>query len=116
MTGRSTNHSVITSPASRFLRRRTYFSSSKCKRTALSTHHSVEPPLSMVIRLGDEEFGLTFSRIIGEMTGDEVFKAKHSGLIKAYDARTLTVGAITLTEVAEMKIICDGYFVRLFGR
>jgi AbiV family abortive infection protein len=65
---------------------------------------------------GDEEFGLTFSRIVGEMTGDEVFKAKHSGLIKAYDARTLTVGAITLTEVAEMKIICDGYFVRLFGR
>jgi hypothetical protein len=47
---------------------------------------------------------------------DEAFKKKHSDLIVHYEAHTIVHGLITLSEVAEMKRICDGLFMYVFGK
>jgi hypothetical protein len=47
---------------------------------------------------------------------DDAFKKKHSDLVVRYDARTVTPGSITLSEVAEMKRVCEGLFIHAFSK
>ena len=54
--------------------------------------------------------------LLASLPAADPFRAKHSGLISRYEARTLTPGAITLSEVAEMKRLCDGLFMHAFGK
>ena len=62
------------------------------------------------------DFTVAFSQIMAELTADESFKKKHVDLIASYNSHSLTLGAITLSEVVEMKRICDATFMRIFGR
>ena len=62
------------------------------------------------------DFTLAFSQIMTDLTADEAFQKKHGDLIKSYHAHSLTAGVITLREVAEMKLICDATFMRIFGQ
>lgn len=62
------------------------------------------------------DFALAFSQVMAELTADEVFQKKHADLIAAYNARSLTFGAITLSEVGEMKRICDATFMRILDQ
>jgi AbiV family abortive infection protein len=60
------------------------------------------------------DFAVAFSRIMAELTADEAFQKKHADLIASYNAHSLTLGAITLSEVVEMKCICDATFMGIF--
>jgi hypothetical protein len=62
------------------------------------------------------EFPVDISALLSFLTVDEAFKKKHSALIAGYEARTITPGPITLSEVAEMKRICDGLFMHAFSK
>ena len=62
------------------------------------------------------DFAVAFSRIMAELTADERFQKKHVDLIAAYNVHAIAPGAITLTEVVEMKRICDATFMRIFGQ
>ena len=62
------------------------------------------------------DFAVAFSQIMAELTADEAFQKKHADLIGSYNAHSLTLGAITLSEVVEMKRICDATFMRIFAQ
>jgi len=64
----------------------------------------------------EEEFDMAFRRFTSSVTSDDAFVTKHLALIKAYDTRSLAAGAITLSEVAELKLMCDAYFIGAFNR
>ena len=62
-----------------------------------------------------EEFPADMTALLSSLNADDPFKKKHSDLIARYAGRTLTMGLITLSEVAEMKRLCDGLFMRALG-
>lgn len=67
-------------------------------------------------RTGEEAFEYCFNRLTTELISNDSFRQKHLGLVQAYDSQSLAAGAITLSEVAEMKLICDAYFSEVFNR
>jgi AbiV family abortive infection protein len=62
------------------------------------------------------EFPADISALLSFLTVDEAFKKKHSDLTAGYEARTVTPGSITLSEVAEMKRICEALFMHAFSK
>ena len=62
------------------------------------------------------EFPIDIFALLSSLTVDDAFKKKHSDLIARYEAHTVTPGLITLSEVAEMKRICDGLFMLAFSK
>jgi hypothetical protein len=62
-----------------------------------------------------EEFPADMATLLSSLNADDPFKKKHSDLIARYEGRTLTMGLITLSEVAEMKRLCDGLFMHALG-
>jgi AbiV family abortive infection protein len=67
-------------------------------------------------QLTGEDFTTAFARFVEEKTSDDAFKAKHLNLIKASESKSTPVCAVTLSEVAELKLICDMYFIEVFNR
>ncbi len=69
---------------------------------------------------GDSSLGETFEesfhRNVGDFVPDESLRAKHLALRASYRNRSADPSRFTLTEVAEMKVICDGYFFKTFDR
>jgi AbiV family abortive infection protein len=63
----------------------------------------------------EEDFESCFDRLSKELISDETFRKKQLNLMKAYDSKSLMEGTITLSEVAEMKLVCDAYFSRVFS-
>jgi AbiV family abortive infection protein len=60
------------------------------------------------------EFPFDILALLSSLSVDDAFKKKHSDLISRYEAHTVDPGSITLSEVAEIKRICDGLFMRAF--
>jgi AbiV family abortive infection protein len=65
-----------------------------------------------------EEFGpelpADLNELLGKLPMDDPFRKKHSGLIAQYEAQAVSQGAITLSEVGEMKQFCDHLFMHAF--
>lgn len=61
-----------------------------------------------------QDFPIDILALLSSLNVDDGFKKKHSDLITRYDARTLAPGSITLSEVAEMKRICESLFMHAF--
>lgn len=72
------------------------------------------------LRLYRDDFGTEFPidilALLSSLAVDDAFKKKHFDLIARYEAHTVVPGLITLSEVAEMKRICDGLFMFAFSR
>jgi AbiV family abortive infection protein len=62
------------------------------------------------------EFPIDILALLSALTTDDAFKQKHGDLIARYEAHTLVPRSITLSEVAEMKRICDGLFMLAFSK
>jgi hypothetical protein len=54
-----------------------------------------------------KEFPADVAALLSSLNVDGAFQKKHSDLMACYEGRTLTMGLITLSEVREMKRICD---------
>jgi AbiV family abortive infection protein len=63
-----------------------------------------------------QDFPSDIFALLPSLNVDDAFKKKHFDLITNYEARIITPGSITLSEVAEMKRICDGLFMHAFIR
>jgi len=62
-----------------------------------------------------EEFPTDITALLSSFNLDEAFKKKHADLNTRYEAHTVTPGSITLSEVAEMKRVCDALFMHVFA-
>jgi AbiV family abortive infection protein len=62
-----------------------------------------------------ENFLPDFGTLLSRLTSDDEFRTKHIELVTSYRNRTITPGTITLSEVAEMKRICDVYLLSVFA-
>jgi AbiV family abortive infection protein len=58
-----------------------------------------------------EQFPSDLPALISTLNIDDAFKKKHSDLLVHYENRTITIGLITLSEVAELKRVCDSLFM-----
>jgi AbiV family abortive infection protein len=66
-------------------------------------------------RTAADNFEDSLAIALKEIIGSEEFINKHVSLAKAYKSRSLAQGQITLSEVAEMKLICDAFFFHMFN-
>jgi AbiV family abortive infection protein len=64
----------------------------------------------------DQGFEEIFTQLARELINNDDLRTKHSDLIQAYRLRAVSPGSITLSEVAEMKLMCDAYFFRAFNK
>jgi AbiV family abortive infection protein len=62
--------------------------------------------------LGDE-FPLQVCDVLASIE-DDVFRKKHEDLMAAFDTGSVKPNSVTLSEVAEMKRLCDALFMRAF--
>ena len=54
--------------------------------------------------------------VLDSLNSDDPFKQKHTALIADYQAHTLRPGAITLTEVAEMKRLSEAIIMNALAK
>jgi AbiV family abortive infection protein len=62
-----------------------------------------------------EQFPTDIPALLSSLSIDDAFKKKHCDLVARYERRALTMGLITLSEVVEMKRICDSLFMHTFN-
>jgi len=62
------------------------------------------------------EFPADVQDLLSFLNVDNAFKKKHADLIARYGAHTARQVDVTLSEVAEMKRICDGLFTRALNK
>jgi len=63
----------------------------------------------------EDDFEAAFERMMNELIPEEAFRKKHLGVVKSYLSKSLAPGTITLSEAAEIKLICDAYFIHVFN-
>lgn len=66
-------------------------------------------------RTASDGFEDSLAIIMKEIIAKDDFLDKHIALAKAYKSRSLGQGSITLSEVAEIKLICDAFFFHVFN-
>jgi AbiV family abortive infection protein len=66
-------------------------------------------------RTAADSFEDNLAQSLSGVIDNDAFLDKHVSLAKAYKSRSLVNGSITLSEVAEIKLICDAFFFHMFN-